>query len=198
MISFSKSGYRKEHPDHVPVFNGNVCLLGGKVWWGDLDLTLDEPKLVELARRVGQTVYVLYEHDGRFEQEERPLLDALYSVSQGGHHDFDYRSIERARDGTVRRRPPLPETRRRFVFTFGRPGLWRFWRAKRTRSPLRSPNAGKATLVYLGERWADAGGRRHSPMLVLGLVRDPDGPRSWLGVEWTWYPTSKRQRPARS
>jgi hypothetical protein len=196
MISLSKSGYSKERPDHVPVFNGNVCLVGGKVWWGDLDLTLDEPKLVDLARRVGQTVYVLYEGDGRFDHAERPLLaDAVYSVCQCGHCDFEYRSIERARDGALRRRPPPPETRRRFVLTFGRPRLWRFWRLDQRRSPLRRPGEGTATLLYIGERWADGEGRRHSPMLVLGLFRDLVTPATWLGVEWTWYPTSKRSAP---
>ena len=114
MISLSKSGYRKNYPDRVPVFNGNVCLVGGKVWWGDLDLTLDEPELVALARRVGQTVYVLYESDARFCNEGRPLLGrAVYSVTASGHSDFDYEYLERTRDGTLRRRQSLPETRRR-------------------------------------------------------------------------------------
>jgi hypothetical protein len=159
MIFFSKSRFGENHPDHVPVFNGNVCFVGGKVWWGDIDLTIDEPKLVDLARRVGQTVYVLYEHDARFDHEQRALLaDAVYSVAPSGHYDFQHEYIERARDGALRRRPPLPETRRRFVLTFGRPRLWRFWRVDRRRSPLRRPGEGTATLLYLGERWADAEG----------------------------------------
>jgi hypothetical protein len=65
MISRSKSNYLRRHPDHVVVFNANLCLAAGKVSWVDLDLTL-EPRLVELARRIGRRVFVLYERDGRF------------------------------------------------------------------------------------------------------------------------------------
>jgi hypothetical protein len=32
-------------------------------------------------------------------------------------------------------------------------------------------------------------------MLVLGLFRDLVTPETWLGVEGTWYPTSKRHAP---
>ena len=39
MISGSKTGYRDRHPDHLPVFNANVCFGSSKVWHGDLDLT---------------------------------------------------------------------------------------------------------------------------------------------------------------
>ena len=28
---------RRRHHDHVCVFNANVCLLGGKLWWGEPD-----------------------------------------------------------------------------------------------------------------------------------------------------------------
>lgn len=45
MISFSKGGYSTAHPEHVAVFNANLCVAAGKLWWGDLDLTVDEPLL---------------------------------------------------------------------------------------------------------------------------------------------------------
>lgn len=74
MISGSKSGYRMRFPDNRPVFNANVCVESGKIWYGDLDLTLDGDKLQGLANELGERVYVLYEMDARFENEERPLL----------------------------------------------------------------------------------------------------------------------------
>lgn len=74
MISGSKSLYRRAHPDHTVVFNANLCTAGGKFWYGDLDITLDQERLQELADTIGETVYVLYESDGRFENEGRPLL----------------------------------------------------------------------------------------------------------------------------
>ena len=70
IISYSKSKYREEHLDHVMVFNANVFTeSSGKVWWGDLDLTLDGDKLSSIAKEIGEPLYVLYEMDGRFENE---------------------------------------------------------------------------------------------------------------------------------
>ena len=44
------------------------------MWHGDLDLTVDEDALVALAERIGDTIFVLYESDGRFDREDDPLL----------------------------------------------------------------------------------------------------------------------------
>ena len=114
MISFSKSGYHKRHAGHVVVFNGNVCLEAGKIWWGDIDITLDEAKLVALAKRLDQTVYVVYERDGRFGNESEPLLEeAVYSVAASGLTLFDHSYVERAADGTLRERPTPADRRKR-------------------------------------------------------------------------------------
>jgi hypothetical protein len=51
--------------------NGNLFIETAKIWFGDLDLTLDEDAVVEIARRAGTTVYVLHEHDGRVAGRER-------------------------------------------------------------------------------------------------------------------------------
>lgn len=105
MVGLSKPHYDARHPDHVTVFNANICLDHGKVWWGDLDLTLDEPRLVELAARIGETVHVLHERDGRFEHEHKPLLGhAVYSVTPDGRTRYQHDQLERAPDGTLRRR----------------------------------------------------------------------------------------------
>jgi hypothetical protein len=67
----SKSGYRWAHPDNECVFNANVfCQKAGKIWWGDLDLTRDRPKLEAVARKLRMKLYVLYEGDGRFENAD--------------------------------------------------------------------------------------------------------------------------------
>jgi hypothetical protein len=68
----SKSGYRSSHPGHKFIPNANVfCRTRGKIWWGDLDLTLDKPKLEAVARRLRMRLYVLFEYDGRFENADR-------------------------------------------------------------------------------------------------------------------------------
>ena len=102
MIRDSKTTYRDEHPDHPPVFNANVCLGTDKVWWGDLDLTIDEEPLLDLASRTGQTVSVLYETDGRFRFEDHPLIaEAVYSAAPSGHTLVDSALAERRDDGRL-------------------------------------------------------------------------------------------------
>lgn len=92
MISSSKYSYTQLYPNNQPVFNANVCVetthvfkvgkklfrIGKrveKVWFGDLDITLDAPKLQEFADKSGLTVYVLHERDARFDTENDPRLD---------------------------------------------------------------------------------------------------------------------------
>ncbi len=75
MISGSKSFYRNQYPDNEVVFNANVCLASGKVWHGDLDITKSEERLQELADRLGEDVYILREHDARFDNEDSPKLE---------------------------------------------------------------------------------------------------------------------------
>lgn len=191
MISHSKSGFRERNPTHAAVFNANVCLEAGKIWWGDLDLTLDEPKVAALAERIDETVYVLYESDGLFKREQRPLLErAVYSVVPSGHTRFRHGWIERAVDGTLRHRPPPPETRRRLMLTLGRPRLWRFWRIERVARRGRFHDEARTTLLYIGQRGEDAHGHS-SPLLVLGFFRSRR-PGVWAQLEYTWYPTPKR------
>lgn len=87
MISFSKSGYAQKNPDNLVVFNSNICTDEGKIWYGDLDVTLSYDALSDLARETGKTVYVLTEMDGRFENEEKPLLEwaVVKFLPEGGH-----------------------------------------------------------------------------------------------------------------
>lgn len=76
MMSGSKSGYANAFPSHVPVFNANVCTQNlGKIWYGDLDLSLDGKQLQELAKALGEPVLVLREMAARFDHENQPQLD---------------------------------------------------------------------------------------------------------------------------
>lgn len=195
LISWSKSAYRERHSSHVAIFNANVALSPAiKVWHGDLDLTVDEPLLLDLARRTGRIVYVLCESHGRFEHEEAPLVaDAVFSADPSGHTRYRHEWHERARDGTLRRRPPPPEARRRFALVYGRPRLWRFWDVETSRSRETGLHGLAALLVYSGRGGRGGPDEPHSPLLVLGFVR---GRRPLtFSVEWTWYPTAKRHAP---
>jgi hypothetical protein len=114
-IGRSKRVYLEEHPDSkaTAVFNARVCLRPdrswqGVCWIGDLELSSDEFLLVELARRVGETVFVLEEMDARLATGAPPLERAVYRVSSTGASDFDHTSIERGSDGGLRTRRPEP------------------------------------------------------------------------------------------
>jgi hypothetical protein len=86
MISGSKSGYSSRYPTNLAVFNANVCTQNeGKIWYGDIDLTLSREELSELARLLETEVYVLYEMDARFGNEASPKLDnAVVVFKQDG------------------------------------------------------------------------------------------------------------------
>jgi hypothetical protein len=192
MISMSKTRYREAHPEHLAVFNANICLSPGrKVWHGDLDLTEDEPLLHDLARRTGTIVFVLYERDGRFENAEAPLIsEAVYSVTPSGHTEFGHVYVERAVDGTLRLRKLPAQRRRRLVLTFGRPRLLRFWLRETERVATRQSSS-DSRFLYIGRTPRPQS--RELPFLVLGIHRWRRDRRTM--VEWTWYPTPKRHAP---
>ncbi len=75
MIAGSKSAYCRSNPDNLVVFNANICTTNGKVWFGDLDITKDSDKLKEAAEALNCRLYVLYESDARFGNEDKPLLE---------------------------------------------------------------------------------------------------------------------------
>lgn len=193
MISFSKSGYRERRPDHAAVFNANVCLLDGKVWFGDLDLTVDEPRILALAERLGQVVFVLYEGDGHFRHEEQPLLkQAPYRAFPGGQAAFDQRVFHRDEQRMLRRLPPPPPAPPHTVTPWDWEGsrrwrLLRFWKLQRIQNGDDYPLQRINRLLYVGER-----GRR-SPLLVLGLFHTL-APKRAISVELTWYPSSRPYR----
>jgi hypothetical protein len=76
----SKSRYRDRYPDHKVAFNSNLCTKEyGKIWFGDIDITIDTDKLEKLADELKISIYVLYEMDARFEYEDDPQFDnAIY------------------------------------------------------------------------------------------------------------------------
>lgn len=76
MISFSKSGYRLENPENLVMFNANIIQKTEKgyekIWFGDLDITLDYEKLVRISECLDTEIFVLHEMDARFDRESDP------------------------------------------------------------------------------------------------------------------------------
>jgi hypothetical protein len=108
MISGSKSGYGRNHPDNLAVFNANLVVdmdPPTKIWYGDLDLTLDLPKLLALSREIGLDVLVLWEWDGRFENEESPRVEsAVIRVRPDGTHKLGESLVEIINEETLTRK----------------------------------------------------------------------------------------------
>jgi len=82
MISGSKSGYHRLNPDNEVFFNANIFIKdslksGMKVWWGDLDYTLDFDALIEIAGEINKDLFILREMDGRFENEDMTDVDEI-------------------------------------------------------------------------------------------------------------------------
>lgn len=79
----SKSRYSDRHKENFVVFNSNLVTKEyGKIWYGDLDLTKSEAVLIQLSKALGVELYVLYEMDGRFDNEETPKVEkAVFKVA---------------------------------------------------------------------------------------------------------------------
>ena len=89
MIGASKSGYKEMYPDHIVVFNSNVFMGKSKLWFGDIDITDSINDLKELALSVGEKIYVLFEMDGRFGNENNPQIqNAVATIHPEGEVKF--------------------------------------------------------------------------------------------------------------
>jgi hypothetical protein len=184
MIDDSKTAYRDTHPDHLPVFNANVCLGSSKIWHGDLDLTIDEEALLDLASRSEEVVSVLYESDGRFRYEDHPLVaEAVYSAAPSGHSLVDSAWAERRPDGRLylRSHPRPPRWRRP-----ARPRFWRFWEVS-AECERTSSLEGDADLALPPSRPAEhiaagAGPRARTALVVAGRTRGVG--RGDVASEW--------------
>jgi len=66
IMSWSKSGYHRHYPAHLAVFNARLMFPGDDqpFWWGDLDITVDEARIRELAAVLDESVAVTYEWYG--------------------------------------------------------------------------------------------------------------------------------------
>ena len=111
MICGSKSAFRHAYPTRAPIFNGNIFVLEHgtpvKVWHGDLDLTVDESRLVRIAAVCQQTLLILWEKDGRFAGRDREprLHEVALRIEPDGSTMLDEDQFWRAEDGTIRSQP---------------------------------------------------------------------------------------------
>lgn len=65
------SGSKQAPKDQVCVWNANIITKsGGKVWFGDLNLTKEGEKLKVIGKEIGETLFVLKECDARFGTED--------------------------------------------------------------------------------------------------------------------------------
>jgi len=85
MLDPSKSNYSDKHSTHVVFYNANLFTNDQKIWFGDIDVTISQPQLAEVARVMKTYIYVLREMDGRFENEENPnIMKAIFTIQPNG------------------------------------------------------------------------------------------------------------------
>jgi hypothetical protein len=66
----------KTQPKNIAIFNANVLTKAGeKIWYGDIDITLELSGLTSLAKKLHTSIYVLYESDARFGKENNPNME---------------------------------------------------------------------------------------------------------------------------
>jgi len=108
LLSGSKSFYRSKHPRDFVLFNSNVYKEYPegeykKIWWGDINITESNDNLKSLAGELGVPIYVLYEMDGRFGNEEYPNIDQYaikvysddsYEIRESLEEFYDILSLE--------------------------------------------------------------------------------------------------------
>jgi hypothetical protein len=84
LISFSKSSYRNDHPANIIAFNASIFTKSnGRIWYGDLDITLDEEDLKQLAVQINETVYVLRESVANLKSDDK-LDQATVTIHSDG------------------------------------------------------------------------------------------------------------------
>jgi hypothetical protein len=74
IISQSKSTYCQEHQGELVIFNANIITeKRKKIWYGDLNITLDFDNLKNVADQLGEDLYILLEGDARFGYEKQSI-----------------------------------------------------------------------------------------------------------------------------
>lgn len=81
MISSSKSTYCRIYPENDVIFNCNLLTKNGKIWHGDLDLTVSQHELMSISDTIKEAIYALREMDYRFETEKLSLNEALHRAN---------------------------------------------------------------------------------------------------------------------
>ena len=78
MIAGSKSRYVEKHSNDLIIFNANVIMREyGKVFYGDTNLTEDYKMLKRISECLNETLYILWEHGGRFGAENDPIDELI-------------------------------------------------------------------------------------------------------------------------
>tara|TARA_Y100000310_G_scaffold174_1_gene235 strand:- start:232 stop:636 length:405 start_codon:yes stop_codon:yes gene_type:complete len=101
MLHGEKWLYSQSFPNHLVIFNANVLTKShGKVWYGDLDISMSHARLKKIAEQTGEPLYVLHESTARFGEENKPidklLAQAVWDTTQNVIFLNEYREARDA------------------------------------------------------------------------------------------------------
>lgn len=90
LICSSKSLYHKKFPDHNVLFNANIFIKEGKIFYGDIDLNIDNVVLQKICNELNEEFIVVRELYGRFGGEKKPYheLEKLASAKFTPNKNF--------------------------------------------------------------------------------------------------------------
>lgn len=188
LLGYQQTTVLTPSSDHLVEFNAGVWFEGGQVWWGDLDLTIDEPFLAALAAETGETVSLVWGDGELGRLGGAPKLGrAVYRVTPLGAVWYATPIIERLTDRRLVVRGVRRDTRRGLP---ARPEMWRFWRLGMRLERWAGP---RETDGYRGLRLLVGGsGIDGYPYLAVQCALFRNVARGgWVQIEW--FPSASQR-----
>ena len=84
MITSSKSFYKRENPDNLVVFNAGIAFYDEngriyKIFGGDIDITKESEKLIQISKELKQILYIFNEYDFCYLEEIKDFDKAIWN-----------------------------------------------------------------------------------------------------------------------
>jgi hypothetical protein len=99
IITSSKGRYRYNNPNNIVVFNANIVSNKKVIWHGDIDISVDYKKLINIGKEIGK-YYIIHEMDGRFEKASKPDTTNFVAMVDGNgiilDHKHEYKYVNGA------------------------------------------------------------------------------------------------------
>ena len=102
-LSTGKVQFKKDNPDNAIIFNACLCTDKHVLWYGDIDLSVDEGAIGSIAREIDKNIYILTEVDLARNAEAISIEHAVF-ISDGinNHIGQNFNYLFHRIDGIIR------------------------------------------------------------------------------------------------